>query len=121
MSKDMYVTVTGFSHYYGKNPFSIGNILICTKEPSNKMDSEAIVVRLPILGKVGYVSNSPYNTAGGTISAGRLYDKVKDTFYIRVMFTTNSKIICKIEKGDTDMLEKEIQKQIMSGGDWLHQ
>ena len=116
---DIYVTVTGFSNYYGRKPFTIGNVLICTKEPSNKFDSEAIAVRLPIVGQIGYIANSTYNTAGGTMSAGRIYDKVEDKFYIRVMFTTQSKIICRVENGSDDAFEKEIQAQMTAGGDWL--
>ncbi len=119
--EEMYVTVTGFANYYKKKPFGIGNVLVCEKEPSNKYDSEAIIVKLPIIGQVGYIANSPYSMAGGTTSAGRIYDKVEDTFYIRVLFTTQSKIICRVENGDTDLLEKEIQTQIMSGGEWLRQ
>lgn len=118
--EEMYVTVTGFSHYYGKKPFSIGNVLICTKDPSNKYDSEAISVRLPIIGQVGYISNSPYVMAGGTISAGRIYDKVNDKFYIRVMFTTQSKVICRIESGNDEELEKEIHAQLMADEGWAN-
>lgn len=119
MEETMYVTVTGFSHYYGKKPFNIGNVLVCTKDPSNKYDSEAIIVHLPIIGQVGYIANSVYAMAGGTMSAGRIYDKVEDKFYIRVIFTTQSKIICRVEEGDASELEKEIQLQMMSGGDSL--
>lgn len=115
----MYVTVTGFANYYGKKPFSIGNVLICEKDPSNKYDSEAIAVRLPIIGRVGFLANSTHNTAGGTMSAGRIYDKVEDKFYIRVLFTTQSKIICRVENGEEDALENEIQAQITAGGGWL--
>ena len=56
--EDLYVTVTGFANYYHKKPFAIGNVLICVKEPSNKYDSEAITVKLPIIGKVGYIAQS---------------------------------------------------------------
>ena len=28
-------------------------------------------------GTVGYIANSPYTTATGTISAGRIYEQVK--------------------------------------------
>lgn len=119
MGENMYLTVTGFANYYAKKPFAIGNVLICVKEPSNRHDSEAITVKLPIIGKVGYIANSPYTMAEGTVSAGRIYDKVGDTFYIRVLFATQSKIICKIENTDKNLLEKEIQSQMMSGGDWL--
>ena len=110
----MYVTITGFSYHFGKLPFSIGNILLCEKDPSNRYDSEAITVRLPIIGTIGSIANSTKTVAGGTMSAGRIYDKVGDKFYIRVMFTTQSKIICRVEEGDEDIFEKEIQSQLLS-------
>lgn len=110
----MYVTVTGFSRHFGKLPFGIGNILLCEKDPSNRYDYEAILVRIPIIGKIGFVANSANTVAGGTMSAGRIYDKVEDKFYIRVMFTTQSKIICRVEDGDAEVLEKEIQSQLLS-------
>ncbi len=109
---DLYVTVTGFSHYYHKMPFTIGNLLVCKKDPSNKYDSEAIKVCSPLIGKVGYISNSPTTMAGGTISAGRIYDKVEDIFFIRVMFTTQSKIICRVEEGDSKKLGEEIRQKL---------
>lgn len=115
----MYVTVTGFAHHYGKKPFDIGNVLICEREPSNKYDSEAIIVRLPIIGKIGYLANSVSCIAGGTMSAGRIYDKVEDKFYIRVLFTTQSKVICRVETGDSETLEHEIQKQLMANDNML--
>lgn len=114
MEEKMYVTVTGFSYYYGKKPFDIGNVLICEKDPSNKDDSEAIAVLLPIIGKVGYLANTVKYIAGGTMSAGRIYDKVEDKFYIRVLFTTQTKIICRVETGDSEAFEKEIQNQLMN-------
>ena len=114
--EDLYVTVTGFANYYHKKPFAIGNVLICVKEPSNKYDSEAITVKLPIIGKVGYIANSPASIAGGTLSAGRIYDKVE----VRVMFTTQSKVICKVEENSDGILEKEIQTQIEAAEEWLN-
>ena len=92
--EDLYVTVTGFANYYHKKPFAIGNVLICVKEPSNKYDSEAITVKLPIIGKVGYI--------------------------VRVMFTTQSKVICKVEENSGGILEKEIQTQIEAAEEWLN-
>lgn len=115
MDNSLYVTVTGFAHYYHKKPFEIGNVLVCKKDPSNKYDSEAIIVSLPIIGNVGYLANSVQNVAGGTMSAGRIYDKVDDMFYIRVCFTTQSKIICRVETGDSEAFEQEIQNQLASG------
>ncbi len=118
MEKEMYVTVTGFSHYYGRKPFAIGNVLVCAKDPSNKYDSESIIVLLPIIGQIGFIANNTQYIAGGTMSAGRIYDKVEDKFYIRVMFTTQSKIICRIESGSEEELEKEIQTQLMQNNGW---
>ncbi len=109
--EEMYITVTGFSNYYGRKPFNVGSLLICEKDPSNKRDSEAILVKLPYIGTVGYIANSIVNVAAGTMSAGRLYDKVEDTFYARIMFITQSKVICRIEYGDEERLEKEINEQ----------
>lgn len=96
--EELYFTVTGFEHYYGKRPFSIGSLICCCKEPQNRYDGEAIVCSLPPIGTIGYVANSPSTVAGGTMSAGRLYDRVEDFFYARVMFTTASKIICRVER-----------------------
>lgn len=42
--KEQYVTITGFSHYYGLKPFKIGKRLKCIKEPDNFYDAEAIKV-----------------------------------------------------------------------------
>lgn len=42
--------------------------------------------------------------------------KVEDTFYIRVMFTTQSKIICRVEEG-SEAFEEEIKTQLMSEKD----
>lgn len=111
--EELYITVTGFSHFYGKQPFSIGNVLICEKDPENKYDTETIKTRLPFLGQVGYLGNGSKNVAGGTMSAGRIYDKVENKFYARVMFTTQSKIICRVEQGKDEDFEKEIAAQMI--------
>lgn len=109
--QELYVTVTGFCHYYEKKPFAIGNLIRCRKEPDNCHDAEAIKCTLPMLGTVGYIANSTYTVAGGTMSAGRIYDKVDEKFYIRVMFVTSSKVICKVERGDRDQLRRELDRQ----------
>lgn len=118
--KDKYITITGFKHYYGARPFIVGNILRCVKEPDNCCDHEAIKVSLPMIGTVGYLANSPETVAGGTMSAGRIYDHVKMSFYVRVMFTTFTKIICKIEFGNSVDYENELKKQmdVDSEDDW---
>lgn len=54
-NKNIFVTITGFQHYYGREPFQIGNLIRCAKEPSNPYDSDAIRAFLPYIGKVGYI------------------------------------------------------------------
>lgn len=104
--KERYVTITGTSHYYGMRPFSIGKRIKCVKEPSNPYDDEAIKVVMKEIGMVGYIANSTYTAATGTMSAGRIYDKVMKKFWVEVMFITSSKVICRVVEGlketDTD-------------------
>ena len=71
-NKNIFVTITGFQHYYGREPFQIGNLIRCAKEPGNPYDSDAIRAFLPYIGKVGYIANSPQTKAGGTESASAI-------------------------------------------------
>lgn len=114
--KEMFITVTGFRNYSGPAPFRIGRLVRCAKEPDNAYDKEAIRCTMPMLGTVGYVANSWSTVAGGTMSAGRVYDRVGKRFYARVLFTTNSKIICRVEEGDPAALRAELLSQI--DDDW---
>ncbi len=94
--QETFVTIVGFSHYYGKEPFRIGTELTCIKKPDNVYDSEAIKATLPVIGTVGYVANGVNTKANGTSTAGRIYDKVGDVFTVKVMFTTSSKVIAQV-------------------------
>lgn len=94
--KEKYVTITGTRYYYGMAPFSIGKKIKCIKERDNEFDSEAIKVVMREIGTVGHIANSAHTVAMGTMSAGRIYDKVPDKFMVRVMFITNSKVICRV-------------------------
>lgn len=99
-NKNIFVTITGFQHYYGREPFQIDNLIRCAKEPSNPYDSDAIRAFLPYIGK-----------AGGTESASRIYERVPKRFYVRVLFTTCTKIICRVEFGDMSDLNAELESQ----------
>lgn len=105
--KNLYITITGMNHYYGFAPFKIGKKLICKKEKNNPYDSEAIKVVIKNLGTVGYVANSPFTKATGTLSSGGIYSKIKKKFKVKVMFITSSKIICKVIDG---FKEKELSQ-----------
>lgn len=94
--EEMYITITGTKHYYGMRPFTVGKILKCKKEPNNPCDEDAIKVTMKEIGTVGYVANSPYTKAIGTMSAGRIYEKVQEKFHVEVMFITATKVICRV-------------------------
>lgn len=94
--KERFITITGMGHYYGMKPFSVGKKIKCVKETTNPYDSEAIKVTMKEIGTVGYVANTPYTKATGTMSAGRIYEKVGKKFWVEVMFITSSKVICRV-------------------------
>lgn len=75
MSKT-YITLTGTQYYHGKDFLKPGMRVQLVKEPDNKYDKEAIVVRLEGLGDIGHVANSVHTVVDESISAGRLYDRI---------------------------------------------
>ncbi len=110
MEKTYFVTITGLNHYYGKKPFEIGRIIKLIKEPDNEYDKEAILAFLPFIDKIGYVANSTNTVYDGTISAGRLYDKIDDYAYGKVMFVTHSSaIVLVLDKEDVEEEDDETE------------
>ncbi len=97
--KDKYITIVGMNHYYGLTPFKIGKKIKCVKDKHNAYDSDAIKAVIKNIGTVGYIANSPYTNAVGTMNASRIYPKVKRKFTVEVMFITSSKVICKVVDG----------------------
>ena len=93
---ELYITITGLNFYYDMKPFKIGSLLTLKKEPDNIHDDEAIEVLAPLLGRVGYVANSPRTTAGGTMSAGRIYDELPGECAAVVRFMTQTKVIARV-------------------------
>lgn len=93
---ELYITITGLNHYFNMKPFKVGSFVTLKKEPDNIHDDEAITVLAPLLGKVGYVANSPHTTARGTMSAGRLYEEIPDECAAVVRFMTSSKVIARV-------------------------
>lgn len=109
MNNHYFVTITGLKNYYGTKPFEIGRIIELIKEPENEHDSEAIFAYLPYIEKIGYVGNSVHTVYQGTISAGRLYDKIKDVTYARIMFVTHTSAIAMVlnDKDIEELSSKE--------------
>ena len=95
MSEETFITITGFENYHGSKPFKLGSILKLVKEPENSHDDEAISVEMRFAGKVGFVANSYRTIAKGTMSAGRIYDKVLDIDFAQVKFITDKINYCK--------------------------
>ena len=91
--ESMFITITGVNHYFGMKPFKVGKIFRIVKEDENDFDSEAIRAELPSIDTIGYVANSTSTVYAGTISAGRLYDKIDDYAYAQTMFITHSSVI----------------------------
>ncbi len=119
-----FVTIAGFSSFYGLIPFEEGQIVFLRKEPENLHDAEAVSVHLPYIGTVGYLANSPRSVVRGTMSAGRLYDTINDEAVARVMFIAESHIICELlPKKKTryyltkfDDFEAELRRLVEDGG-----
>lgn len=96
MSENSFITITGFDNYHGSKPFKVGSILKLVKEPENSHDDEAIAVEMRFAGKVGFVANSYRTRAKGTMSSGRIYDKILDVDFAQVQFITDKSIIAKV-------------------------
>ena len=93
---DIYFTVTTLDIFHGIKPFRVGSIVKLVKDFGNKFDSEAIRVDLRYAGPSGYVANSVRTVALGTMSSGRLYDKILDEDFGIVRFILGSVVICKL-------------------------
>lgn len=94
--KAIYFTIAGVHFCYGSDFMERGDIVFLEKEPDNKHDKEAIMVKMEGLGKVGYVANSTHTVKGESMSAGRLYDKVIDGTLGEVMYILDGAVLCKI-------------------------
>lgn len=92
----MYITITAFNSLHGDKPLKHNGIVKLVKEPSNQYDAEAIACEMRHFGKIGYVANSTKTVAMGTMSAGRLYDKIGDEYFARIRFIIGTIAIAKV-------------------------
>ena len=109
-NKNIFVTITGFQHYYGREPFQIA---ISSAVPRSRAIRTTAMpsARFCRTSQGRYIANSPQTKAGGTESASRIYERVPKRFYVRVLFTTCTKIICRVEFGDMSDLNAELESQ----------
>ena len=96
--KKMYFTITGMKYRFGQGFLEPKMKVKLVKEPDNEYDKEAIKVELEGLGKIGYVANSPQTVVGECMSAGRLYDKIKDEASGKVKYVTEKGVVCEVVK-----------------------
>lgn len=101
MSKT-YITLTGTQYYHGKDFLKPGMRVQLVKEPDNKYDKEAIVVRLEGLGDIGHVANSVHTVVDESIGAGRLYDRIGKKAYAKVMYVMPTRVISRVSKRDLE-------------------
>ena len=113
-NEEKYVTVICFNQFHGKKIFKIGSILKLIKEPDNKHDAEAIRVEMRYAGKVGYLANSTRTVVRGTMSGGRVYDKINDeNAYAQVKFISHENVISKIiEEDELRELKKDPESDV---------
>ena len=58
-------------------------------------------------GKIGYVANSTNTVVIGSMSAGRLYDKINDEYFAKIRFVTSSVALARVLTSDEYIAEVE--------------
>ena len=94
----IYITLTGTKHYYGKDFLEPGMKLRLRKDPDNPYDAEAIAVELKGLGQIGHVANSSYTVLGASLSAGRLYDRIRKKARATVVQILPQGVLCSVRR-----------------------
>lgn len=103
----IYFTITGTHFRYGQDFLKKGMKVRLEKEPDNKYDTEAILVKMEGLGKIGYVANSTHTVLGESWSAGRLYDKIGDTAKGKVFLVMDKGVLCVLDTKKNKLPEPE--------------
>ena len=103
----MYVTVIGLHKLHGEKPLKLDGIVKLVKEPENSHDAEAIACEMRYFGKIGYLANSTHTVIKGSMSAGRVYDKINDEYFAKIKFIKENYAIAKILDSDEFIAEIE--------------
>ena len=98
--KNIYFTITGTGYCYGQDFIKHGMNVRLEKEPDNRADKEAIKVMMKGIGKIGYVANSPATVLGESMSAGRMYDKIGEKAYGKVLYVLPQGVVCELIQTD---------------------
>ena len=113
MKNNIYITLTGTKYYMGKDFLEPGMKVKLVKEPDNEYDKESILVKLPGIGDIGHVANSPYTVIGESVSAGRLYDKIGKKAGAKIVLVTDRGVICKVKKEDIIGYKKPADDEVL--------
>lgn len=92
----MLITIQAWQDLHGSKPLVLNGIVKLVKDPNNKYDTEAIACEMRYFGKIGYVANSTNTVIMGTMSAGRLYDKISDEYIAKIQFIHGNLAIAKV-------------------------
>ncbi len=103
----LYITVIAFEDMHGAKPLKLEGIIKLVKEPDNKYDAEAISCEMRHFGKIGYLANSTHSVIKGTMSSGRLYDKITDEYFAKIKFINGKLAIAKVLDSDEYIAEIE--------------
>ena len=103
----LYITVLASNKLHGQKPLAIDGIVKLVKEPENKYDTEAIACEMRYFGKIGYVANSTNTVVIGSMSVGRLYDKINDEYFAKIKFITGSIALARVLTSDEYVAEVE--------------
>lgn len=103
----MYITIQAFNNLHGSKPLVLDGIVKLIKEPTNKYDTEAIACEMRHFGKIGYISNSTQTVIKGTMSSGRLFDKITDEYFAKIKFITENTAIAKVLSSEEFIKEVE--------------
>ena len=112
--EDIFITIIGFNKFHGTKPFQLGSVMKLVKEPDNHYDTEAIAIEMRYVGKAGYVANSVNTVVKGTMSAGRLYDKITNNQdFAEVKFIANQLLIAKlVDEERLEELKKDVENDV---------
>ena len=105
--KNIYFTISGTKHHFGKEFLEPKMEVKLLKEPDNEFDKEAIRVEMEGLGLVGYVGNSPYTVLGESMSAGRLYDRIGETSVGVVKYVLPQGVLCELVQDTEEVLNED--------------
>lgn len=92
----MLITIQAWQSLHGSKPLVLNGLVKLVKEPNNRHDSEAISCEMRYYGKIGYVANSTNTVVMGTMSSGRLFDKISDEYVAKIKFIHENFAIAKV-------------------------